>query len=218
MMTATLYCFGESGNAYKAALAMELAGMEWEPRYVDFFNGETRTPAFRLLNDMGEVPVLVDGDITLTQSGVILDYISSKTGKLGGRSAAERRDVLRWLFWDNHKLSTQIGMSRFQMNFIPEAKRPPEVITFMQARLKSSYTILNSRLEGRKWLTGDSMTIADLSCCGYLYYPEPFGFSRADWPDIDRWLDRISALPGWKHPYDLMPGNPSDRAAPAPTK
>jgi glutathione S-transferase len=56
------------------------------------------------------------------------------------------------------------------------------------------------------------MTIADLSCCGYLYYPEPFGFDRADWPHVDAWLTRISAQPGWKHPYDMMPGNPSDRA------
>ena len=56
-------------------------------------------------------------------------------------------------------------------------------------------------------------TIADFACCGYLFYPEPFGFERADWPHVDAWLARIQALPGWKHPYDLMPGNPSDRAA-----
>ncbi len=61
-MTAKLYCFGESGNAYKAALTMELAGIDWEPVFVDFFNGETRTPDYRKLNPMGEVPVLVDGD------------------------------------------------------------------------------------------------------------------------------------------------------------
>jgi len=207
-----LYCFGESGNAYKVALALTLTGTEWEPVYVDFFNGETRTPEFRRLNVMGEVPVLVDGAVTLTQSGVMLDYISSKTGQLGGRSAAERREVLRWLFWDNHKLSTQIGMTRFQMNFIPEARRVPEVIAFMQARLKSAYKVLDDHLEGRDWIVGGAPTIADLSCCGYLYYPEPWGFDRADWPGIDRWLGRIAALPGWKPPYALMPGSPADRA------
>jgi glutathione S-transferase len=211
-MTAKLYCFGESGNAYKAALALTLADMEWEPVFVDFFNGATRTPEFRALNEMGEVPVLVDGETVLTQSGVILDYISSKTGKLGGRSAAERRDVLRWLFWDNHKLSTQIGTVRFLANFLPEDKRPAGVIPFLEGRLKAAYTVLEKHLEGRKWITGDQPTIADLSCCSYLYYPEPFGFTRADWPAIDSWLDRIAALPGWKHPYELMPGNPSDRA------
>jgi glutathione S-transferase len=161
---------------------------------------------------MGEVPVLVDGETTLTQSGVILDYISSKTGKLGGRSAAERREILRWLFWDNHKLSTQIGTARFLANFLPEDKRPPGVIPFLQGRLKAAYTVLDNHLAQRSWIVGDQPTIADLSCCGYLFYPEPFGFSRADWPNIDAWLDRIAALPGWKHPYDMMPGNPSDRA------
>ncbi|WP_415233808.1 glutathione S-transferase family protein [Pseudorhodobacter sp.] len=211
-MTAKLYCFGESGNAYKAALALTFAEMDWDPVFVDFFNGESRSPAFREMNAMGEVPVLVDGDTTLTQSGVILDYISSKTGKLGGRSAAERREVLRWLFWDNHKLSGLAGTTRYLMNFLPPEKRPEAVIAFNQARLKASYTILNDHLAKSDWIVGDQVSIADLSCCGYLFYPEPFGFDRADWPHINRWLDQIAALPGWKAPYDMMPGNPSDRA------
>jgi glutathione S-transferase len=211
-MAMKLYCFGESGNAYKCALALTLTRTEWDPVYVDFFNGETRGPAFRAINPMGEVPVLVDGETTLTQSGVILDYISSKTGQLGGRSAAERREVLRWLFWDNHKLSTQVGTCRFLSNFLPAEKRPEGVIPFLQGRLKAAYAVLNDHLTGRDWIVGDGPTIADLSCCSYLYYPEPFGFDRKDWPQIDRWLDSIAALPGWKHPYDMMPGNPSDRA------
>ena len=211
-MTMKLHCFGESGNAYKAALSLALAGAEWEPVFVDFFNGATRTPEYLALNEMGEVPVLVDGDVVLTQSGVIQDYISSKTGNLGGRSAAERREVLRWMFWDNHKLSSQAGSCRFLMNFIPEDKRPAEVIGWLQGRLKQAYKVLNNHLEGRDWIVGGAPTIADTACCGYLYYPEPFGFDRKDYPHIDRWLDGIAALPGWKHPYDMMPGNPSDRA------
>ena len=211
-MTAKLYCFGESGNAYKCALALSLTQMDWEPVYVDFFGGEARTPAFREINEMGEVPVLVEGETTLTQSGVILDYISSKTGKLGGKSAAERREVLRWLFWDNHKLSTQIGATRFLMNFVPEAKRPEGVIPFLHSRLKAAYTVLDTHLAGRQWVAGQAMTIADLSCAGYLFYPEPFGFARADWPNIDAWMSRIAATPGWKPPYEMMPGSPADRA------
>lgn len=211
-MTMKLYCFGESGNAYKCALALTLTGTEWEPVFVDFFNGEARGAAFRALNPMGEVPVLMDGETVLTQSGVILDYISSKTGQFGGRSAAERREVLRWLFWDNHKLSTQVGTCRFLSNFLPAEKRPEGVIPFLQGRLKAAYAVLEAHLTGRDWIVGDGPTIADLSCCSYLYYPEPFGFDRKDWPQIDRWLDGIAALPDWKHPYDMMPGNPSDRA------
>ncbi len=211
-MTIKLYCFGESGNAYKAALTLELSGLEWQPEFVDFFNGATRTAEFRAINPMGEVPVMIDGDITLSQSGVIQDYISSKSGKLGARSAAERRDILRWQFWDNHKLSGMAGVLRFNMNFIPEPKRNMGAIDFMAMRLKSAYRVLDGALAGRSWLASDQLTIADLSCCGYLFYTEPFGFERADWPNIDGWLTRIAQTPGFKLPYDLMPGSPADRA------
>lgn len=212
-MTIKLYCMGESGNAYKAALAMELAGLDWEPVFVDFFGGETRTPEFREnLNEMGEVPVMVDGDVKLSQSAAIQAYITEKTGKFGGTDEAEKREVFRWVLWDNHKLSSQAGMTRFLMNFLAAEKRPPEVIAFMQGRLKAAYEVLNKHLEGRDWIVGDAMTNADLSCCGYLFYPEPFGFDRSAWPEIDRWLANIEATPGWKHPYDLMPGSPADRA------
>lgn len=203
-MTVQLYCFGESGNAYKCALALELTGTAWQARHVDFFNGEARGPEFRAINEMGEVPVLVEGDLSLSQSGVILLHVAETTGRFGGASPEEAREVLRWLFWDNHKLSTQVGTTRFLMNFLPPEKRPDAVIAFQQGRLKAAYGVLNDHLAGRDWIVGQGPTLADLSCCSYLYYPEPFGFSRADWPNIDAWLDRIAALPGWKHPYDLM--------------
>ena len=207
-----LYCFGESGHSYKAALALELAGCDWAPVFVDFFAGETRSDDYRAdINIMGEVPVLVDGDLTLTQSGRIQAYIAEITGQHGGVTDAEKGEVLRWTLWDNSKFSTSIGITRFLMNFIPEAKRPQQVIEFNQARLKASYKILNTALEGRDFLVGEAITHADMTCCGYLYYPEPFGFDRSAWPNIDRWLTNISETPGWKAPYDLMPGSPADR-------
>ena len=211
-MTIKLYCFGESGNAYKAALALELSGLKWEPVYVDFFGGEARSEDYLSnVNEMGEVPVLVDGDVKLTQSGVIQQYITDKTGKFGGSSDAERYEILRWVLFDNHKLSSQNGVTRFLMNFLPEDKRPAQAIGFLQGRLQAAYKVLNTHLEGRDWIVGDGLTNADISCCGYLFYPEPYGFVRADWPNIDRWLSNIENTPGWKHPYDLMPGHPSDR-------
>jgi glutathione S-transferase len=208
-MTIKLHCFGESGNSYKAALSLELAGLDWEPVLVDFFRGQARTPEYRAENLMGEAPLLVDGGFRLSQSGAIQQWVTDRTGRFGG-DAEDRYEVLRWVLWDNHKLSSQAGMTRFLMNFLPAEKRPEPVIAFLQGRLKATYEVLNAHLEGREWIVGDAATNADLSCCGYLYYPEPFGFERADWPNIDAWLDRISALPGWKHPYDLMP-----RALPA---
>ena len=208
-----LYCFGESGHSYKAALALQLADLDWTPIFVDFFNGETRSDQYRnQVNEMGEAPVLVDGDIKLTQSGVIQNYLYNRTGKHGGKDEAEKLEILRWILWDNHKLSSFAGNTRFLMNFFPKDKRPQPVIDFNLARLKSSYGILENALTDKDFLVGNNISHADMTCCAYLYYPEPFGFERDDWPNIDRWLGNISTTPGWQHPYDLMPGNPSERA------
>jgi len=211
-MTIELHCFGESGNSYKAALALELSGLDWQPVFVDFFNGATRSAEYRReINEMGEAPVMTDGPVKLTQSGAIQQYVVDRTGKFGGQPD-EKYDVLRWVLWDNHKLSSQAGTTRFLMNFLPEERRSEDVIAFLQGRLKAAYSVLDTHLEDRDWIVGDGLTTADISCCGYLFYPEPFGFSRDDWPNIDRWLTNVSETPGWKHPYDLMPGSPADRA------
>lgn len=212
-MVMKLYCFGESGHSYKAALALEFAGCDWKPIFVDFFNGETRCQDYRSnINLMGEAPVLVDGDVKLTQSGLIQTYLAEKTGQHGGTTPTENREVLRWILWDNGKFSTVIGTTRFLLNFIPEDKRPQQVIDTNQARLKVSYKVLEAALEGRDFLVGESITHADMTCCGYLYYPEPFRFDNTKWHNISRWLSNISQTPGWKAPYDLMPGSPADRA------
>ncbi len=202
-MTLQLHCFGESGNAYKAALTLSLCGLDWEPVFVDFFNGATRTPEFRALNPMGEVPVLVDGATVLSQSGVIQYHAAETSGKLGGRPAGAH-EVLRWVLFDNHKVSGMAGPLRFNMNFLPEARRNADVIAFMAMRLASALTVLDRHLDGRDWIAGDGPTIADTANCGYLFYDEPFTFDRRAHPNIDRWLGNIAALPGWKHPYDLM--------------
>lgn len=210
-MTARLYCFGESGNAYKAALTMSLAGYDWQPVFVDFFRGETRSPDYLALNEMGEAPVLVEGDRVISQSGVMQMMVAEKTGRFMG-APEDRDEVLRWLFWDNHKGSSQFGALRFLMNFLPEDKRPAAAITWLSGRVQAALKTLEAHLANRDWMVGQGPTIADFACCGYLYYPEPFGFERENFPAISRWLDRIAALEGWRHPYDMMPGNPSDRA------
>lgn len=203
-----LHCFAQSGNAYKPALMLALTGSDWEAEFVDFFGGAARDPAFLAINEMAEVPVLDHGDTRLTQSGVMLDYIATQTGQFGGSTDAERREIMRWILWDNHKGTSQQGVTRFLMNFLPEKHRNADVIGFLQGRTVAGLKVLERHLTGADWLAADRATIADISACGYLYYPEPFGYDADQFPAIAAWLDRIKALPGWVHPYDLMPGHP----------
>lgn len=200
-MTPKLYGMGESGNVYKAALTMTLCGIDYETVWVDFFNGAARTPEFKALNPMAEVPVLeVDGRV-MTQSGVMQIWAAERAGRYMG----DRDETLRWLFFDNHKVSSQAGPARFMANFLPPEKRNMDVIRWVQGRLNAALDTMESELARRDWLAGPEATIADFACCSYLYYPEPFGFDRAARPAISAWLDRIAALPGWRHPYDLLP-------------
>ena len=203
----TLYCFAQSGNAYKAALMLALCRADWAPRHVDFFNGETRTPEYRAnVNEMGEVPVLEHRGQRLSQSGVILEYLSGALGRLRARNDDERREVLRWLLWDNHKLTSYIATLRFLVHFQKTGETP--VTEFLRGRVKTSLAILDKHLSEQAFAVGDRLTIADLSMCGYLFWPEEFGADWTEYPNIAVWLARIRSEPGWVHPYELMPGHP----------
>ena len=206
-----LYCFAQSGNAYRAALMLNLIGADWEPKWIDFFGaGVQRTPEYRNeVNEMGEVPVLVHGKKKLTQSAVILTYLSDLTGKFKPQGEDEKLESLRWIVFDNQKVNGFLGPFRFLKNFARPAG-DPAVMAFLKARIDSNLAIVNKRLTGQPFLVGDRPTIADVSMTGYLYYPaEEFGFDIAkEHPAISTWLERMKTLPGWKHPYDLMPGYP----------
>jgi glutathione S-transferase len=205
-----LYCMAQSGNAYRVALMLNLIGADWEPIFVDFFkSGETRTAKYRAeVNEMGEVPVLVHGGKKLSQSGVCLIYLADRSGKFGPRDEDERLECLRWIIFDNQKVNGYLGPYRYLRNFAPA--RDPGAEAFLKGRIGNNLAIVDRRLAKAPFLLGERPTIADLSLVGYLYYPaEEFGFDIAkEHPAIGAWLDRMKALPGWGHPYDLMPGYP----------
>jgi glutathione S-transferase len=206
-----LYCFAQSGNCYRAALMLNLIGADWKPVYVDFFaGGETRTPKYRAdVNEMGEAPVLTHGDKKLSQSGVILNYLAKRSGKFAPPGEEAELEALRWIIFDNQKVNGFLGPYRFLRNWAKPAP-DPAVLAFLKARIDGSLAIVNKRLDRMPFLLGNTPTIADVSLAGYLYYPvEELGFDIGkEHPAIGAWRERIKALPGWVHPYELMPGYP----------
>ncbi len=207
----TLYCFLESGNAYKPALMLELCQADWKAEWVDFIQaGQHRTPEFRSMNSMAEVPVLIDhteGDLALSQSGVILIHLAEKAGQFGATNKAEEREILRWLFWDNHKFTGNIAAYRFMTKFM--GKGDTETAQNYKARMVSAIKTLNHHLEGREWVAADHPTIADISLAGYCYWPDHFDVTWSDYPNINAWLQRLAALPNYKTPEDILPTGPA---------
>jgi glutathione S-transferase len=204
----TLYCFAQSGNCYKPALMLELCGADWTPHVVDYFHGETRTPDWRAeVNEMGEAPVLVHGGRKLSQSGVILDYLAATLGRFGAHDEAGRREILRWLLWDNHKLTSYTATYRFMRAFTDAPNA--EVMAEFRKRSEGAWKVLDAHLATHEYVAAPRLTIADLSCCGYLFFDEEIGVDwNATHPHIARWLATIRREPGWRHPYDMMPGHP----------
>ena len=203
----TLHCFAQSGNAYKVALMLELNGADWEPAWMDFFNGASRQPDFRdNVNEMGEIPVLEHGSTKLTQSGVILDYLAEHFETYGWNGSTERRDILRWILFDNHKLTSYTATLRFLRAFAKTGET--EITRWLEGRALSAYKVLDRHLAERDFVVGGRPTIADLSLCGYLFWPDEIGIDLSRFENINRWLGNIKSLPGWTDPYALMPGHP----------
>ena len=208
-----LHGFCQSGNTFKVAFLLRALNQPWQSVFVDFMHGATREPQWReSANEMGEVPVLDDGTRRLTQSGVILTHLARQHGGFGGVGEIEQQEVLRWLFFDNHKFTSYFATYRFMKAFGP-AQPDPAVMAWLRGRLDNAFGIVNKHLEGRAFMVGPSATIADLSMCGYLFYPvEESGYEVATrFPHIAAWLGRVRALPGWADPYDILPG---ERIAP----
>jgi glutathione S-transferase len=200
-----LHCFALSGNSYKVALFLELAGLEWESVFVDFLNGETRNDKWRSdVNEQGEAPVLEHGSVKLSQSGVILDYLSELTGKFSAGTTDDRREILRWILFDNHKFTSYYATLRFMYGLQKTGETP--VTAFLRQRALAAYRIVDAHLEDRSFMVGDRLTVADLSLAGYVFMPEETGIDHSAFPAIAAWKDRIKSMPGWRHPYDLMPG------------
>lgn len=200
-----LHCFAESGNAYKAALMLELTGQPWQPVFVDFFKGQTRAQGWRdEVNEQGEVPVLEHDGQKLTQSALILDYLAEVTGQFGPQDKDEQREIWRWMLFDNHKFTSYYAALRFLFCLKKTGETP--VTEFLRERATAAYRIVDTHLASTPFMVGGRLTIADLSLAGYVFMPEDTGIAVAEFTHIEAWKARLQAVPGWKHPYDLMPG------------
>ncbi len=153
MTTYRLHYFPESGNSYKLALMLTLCGARFEPVWTDFGSGVTWTPAWRAtVNAMGEIPVLEEDGTRLTQTAPILLRLAERFARFQGSTDAVRYEVLRWLFWDNQKLSGFMAAYRYRRAFTPDTK--PDVLDFLRKRVDDFLGILERRSRWPPFVAG----------------------------------------------------------------
>jgi glutathione S-transferase len=203
MTTMKLYYNPLSPNVRRARLTAAVLGSELEEKLVDFSKGEHKLPEYLALNPNGAVPTLVDGDFVLTESRAIMQYLAAKKPESGllPRDEALRADVSRWQFWDAAHFSPALGSLAFEkiikaMMGIgdPDAAKVAEAL----ANFRRFAAVLNQRLEGRAYIVGDALTIADLTLASSLMYSAQTEAPVSEFPHVQAWFSRMTALNGWK--------------------
>lgn len=186
----------------KVGLMLTLAGAPFSYRHVDLGQGQQKTPEYLAVNRFGQVPALQHGDVTLVQSNVILRYLADVLGKFGPKNEAEAREIAQWLDWEADLVSSGVRAVRGAVRFL---KADPAVVQFVRGRAERALGMLEAALADRDYLVGGRPTIADIAALPHILVVHEGEFDLSPYPRILAWKDRMLALPGAAHPYDLMP-------------
>ena len=194
-----LYHF-PSPNPQKVTFALQELGLDCEIVPVDLAKGEQRQPDFLALNPFGRVPVLTDGDLTITESHAILAYLGDKAGRLWPSSAAGRADALKWLFFLSQHITPPAGEIVFNRIAAKLLGIPSDeaAIARGEKALPAVIGIIEGQLAQNKWMTGGEFSLVDCAYCPTLNIVEKAGFSFADFPKVAAYLDACRARPAWK--------------------
>jgi glutathione S-transferase len=200
-----LYGNPESGHSYKVRLMLTLANIDHDYEVIDIqLPRDKRPEPFRSysLSRFGEVPVLLLDGHVLAQSNSILLYLAERYGVFAGNGPKAALRLREWLFWEANKIGLSLPHLRLARNYFPE-EFPEGSVQWIQARYDEESTRLEKELsDGRRFVLGDDLSIADLSLCGYFFWSNQAEVQVL--PKTRDWLARIASLPGWASPYRLL--------------
>lgn len=194
----TLYGLPKT-SAGRCIWALEEVGTPYTLKEVDLRNKEHKSPEFLKINPNGKVPAMVDGDVTLFESMAINFYLADTYKKeLLGSSPLEKGQVYQWSFWSVAELQDPIIQVFIQKVFVPADKRDHNVIEENEKKLPALLSVLNSSLAGKKFLTGNSFTLADLNTASVVSICNAIGEDLSSYPNIKTWLSAISDRPAFQ--------------------
>jgi glutathione S-transferase len=198
-----LYDYAASGNCYKVRLLLALLDRPCERVAIDIFAGDTLTAAYARVNPARETPVLeLDDGTRIAQSNAILWYLAEGTGFLPAE-ALGRAQVAQWLFFEQERIMSGIGGTRFRVL----TGRDRELVPARRALGDSALGMLEAHLEGRTYLVGDDCSIADLAAFAYTHVAPDAGFALDRFPAVAAWLERVAARPRFIRDLVTYPAN-----------
>ena len=194
-----LYDLNLTGNCYKVRLMLSLLGLEYELVAVNLSAGENKSSAFLKLNPLGQVPILLDGDVVIRDSQAILVYLARRYGSENWLplEAEAMAKVGQWLSTATNEIQHSVAAAR--LHFIFNAKIDLELA---RSRAFKILQVMDEHLQKQDWLEGNRPTIADIACFPYIALAADGKIALEDYPHVIAWISRIKQLPG----YISMPG------------
>ena len=191
-----LYDSPVSGNCYKVRLLLAHLGIPYERRTVDVVDRSNRPELLGGLNPALRVPTLVlDDGRPLAESGAILWYFGEGT-RFVPDDRYERAQVLQWMFFEQYDHEPAIAVVRF---WVAYSGRPEAFADRLEERRAAGHRALaamDRHLDGREFLVGDRLTLADLAHYAYTHVAHEGGFDVGQYPAVTAWLERVAAVPG----------------------
>lgn len=193
----TLYT-ASTPNGWKASIALEELGIDYEVRPIDLMAGEQKEEWFLALNPNGRIPVIVDhdgDDFPVFESGAILLYLADKTGRLLPKEPRARSRVVQWLMFQMGGVGPMMGQANVFFRYAPE--KIPYAIERYQRESRRLFEVLETRLSEHEWL-GDDYSIADIANYAWVHTHNWSGVSVDGLPGVEAWLNRIRERPAVK--------------------
>lgn len=183
-----------SGNCLKVKWTADRLGIAYQWIETDILKGESRTPEYLAMNPAGQVPLIVlkDGR-TLAQSNAIILHLAEGSALIP-EDAFDRAKMFEWLCWEQYSHEPYVAVARFQMRYLGKTaeEREPKIVE----RGAAALALLDRALDGRAFLVGERVTLADIALVAYTRVADEGGFDLAVYPHLVGWIGRVEAALG----------------------
>jgi len=205
-----LYYHPNSPNCVDVLATANQLGLALDLELVELTKGAQKNPAYLKINPNGRVPALVDGDFKLSESNAIMQYLASKQpgNALWPENLRTRTEITRWQFWQASQWNRGAGMLVWEnliKKFLNLGAPDPAKIKEGTELFHASAAVLDGHLQGREYLVGGGLTLADFSVAAMLVYAVPGRYPLENYPNIRSWYARVAALDAWKKALPPMP-------------
>jgi GST-like protein len=203
-------------NGHKIHIMLEETGLPYRVHAVDIGKGEQFEAKFLEISPNNKIPAMIDSDgpggkpLALAESGAMLFYLASKTGKFLPRDLADRWRVMQWVMTQMGHVGPMLGQAHHFLQYAPE--KIEYAMNRYRNEAKRLYGVLDKQLQKSEWLACGEYTIADMATMPWLRAPERQGVDIEEYPHVKRWRDRIAARPAVKRAVEVL----ADRRRPTP--